>query len=122
MWQRWELEVAHRQMKSGLGLGEKQCWNDQATVATVQWSAWVYGLMMLSGFRAWGNDTGAKPPGLWRSLPGRWSFNTLWRAIRVEMWQQPDFRATWTWSRDNWLVNETLWDALFNSILASARI
>lgn len=122
LWQRWELEVAHRQMKSGLGLGEKQCWNDQATVATVQWSAWVYSLMMLSGYRAWGNDCGHKPPGLWRTLPGRWSFNTLWRAFRTEMWQQPDFRATWTWSRDNWLVNELLWDALFNSVLASARI
>ena len=122
LWQRWELEVAHRQMKSGLGLGEKQCWNDQATVATVQWSAWVYALMLLSGYRAWGNDCRGKPPGLWRTLPGRWSFNTLWRALRVEMWHHPDFRATWTWSRDNWLENEPLWDALFNSVLASARI
>lgn len=122
LWQRWELEVAHRQMKSGLGLGEKQAWNDKATVATVQWSAWVYALMMLSGYRAWGNDCGDKPPGLWRTLPGRWSFNTLWRAFRTEMWQQPHFRATWTWSRDNWLVNEPLWDALFNSVLASARL
>ena len=51
LWQRWELEIAHRQMKSGLGLGEKQCWNDKATVATVQWSAWVYSLMILTGFR-----------------------------------------------------------------------
>lgn len=122
LWQRWELEVAHRQMKSGLGLGEKQCWNDQATVTTVQWSAWVYALMMFSGYRAWGNDCGHKPPGLWRTLPGRWSFNTLCRAFRTEMWHQPNFRATWTWSRDNWLVNEPLWDALFNSILAAARL
>lgn len=121
LWQRWELEVAHRQMKSGLGLGEKQCWNDKATVATVQWSVWVYALMMLSGFRAWGNDCGAKPPGLWRAAPQRWSFNTLWRAFRTEMWQQAHFRATWTWSRDNWLEKETLWDALFNATLASAR-
>lgn len=61
LWQRWELEVAHRQMKSGLGLGEKQCWNDRSTVATVQWSVWVYALMMLSGYRAWGNDCGLGP-------------------------------------------------------------
>jgi len=122
LWQRWELEVAHRQMKSGLGLGEKQCWNEQATVATVQWSVWVYALMMLSGYRAWGNDPGAKPPGLWRTRPGRWSFNTLWRGFRTEMWQQLQFRATWTWSRDNWLENEPLGAALVNSILASARI
>ena len=122
LWQRWELEVAHRQMKSGLGMGEKQCWNDKATVTTVQWSAWIYTLMMLSGFRAWGNSPGEKPPGLWRTMPRRWSFNTVWRGIRVEMWQQSDFRATWTWSRDNWLVNEPLWDNLFNATLASARV
>ena len=122
LWQRWELEVAHRQMKSGLGLGEKQCWNDQATVATVQWSVWIYALLILSGFRAWGNDCGLKPPGLWRTAPRRWSFNTLWRSFRMEMWQTPDFRATWTSSRDNWLENEPLWNALTNSILASARV
>ena len=27
LWQRWEIEVAHREMKSGLGVGEMQCWN-----------------------------------------------------------------------------------------------
>ena len=121
LWQRWELEVAHRAMKSGLGLGEKQCWNDTATVATVQWSVWIYALMMLAGYRAWGNDCGRKLPGLWRTAPRRWSFNTLYRAFRAEMWSHPDFRATWSWSRDNWLENETLWDALFNSVLASTR-
>lgn len=121
LWQRWELEVAHRQMKSGLGLGEKQCWNQYATIATVQWSVWLYSVMMLAGYRVWGNDCGAKPPGLWRSAPKRWSFNTLWRAIRMEMWQNVDFRATWTWSRDNWAENESLWDNLSNSVLASAR-
>ncbi len=78
--------------------------------------------MMLTGFRVWGNDCGAKPPGQWRALPRRWSFNTLWRGLRAEMWQQFDFQATWTWSRDNWLGNESLSDNLFNATLASARV
>jgi hypothetical protein len=121
LWQRWELEVAHRNLKSGLGLGEKQCWHPRSTVSTVQWSVWVYGLMMLSGFRVWGNRCGPPPPGRWRTTPQRWSFNTLWRAFRRELWQLSGFRATWSWSRDNWLINEPLWDALFNSILASVR-
>jgi hypothetical protein len=121
LWQRWELEVAHRQMKSGLGLGEKQCWNQHATLATVQWSVWVYSLMMLAGYRMWGNDTGAKLPGAWQRTPKRWSFNTLWRQLRIELWQHPDFRATWSRSHDNWLQNEPLWDNLFNAIIASAR-
>lgn len=121
LWQRWELEVAHRHMKSGLGLGEKQCWNQHATLATVQWSVWVYSLMMLAGYRVWGNDAGRKLPGAWPSAPKRWTFNTLGRQLRIELWQHPDFRATWSRSRSNWLQNEPLWDNLFNSILASAR-
>ncbi len=35
LWQRWELEVAHREMKSSFGVGEKQCWNPHATIASV---------------------------------------------------------------------------------------
>jgi len=27
LWQRWELEVAHREMRGGFGVGEKQCWH-----------------------------------------------------------------------------------------------
>jgi hypothetical protein len=122
LWQRWELEIAHRNLKSGLGLGEKQCWNDQATVATVQWSVWLYALLLLAGFRVWGDLPGRQPPGLWRSAPRRWSFTTLLRAFRSEMWSHSDFRTTWLWSRHNWLENELLWEALFNSILATSRL
>ena len=122
LWQRWELEIAHRQLKSGLGLGDKQCWNDHATVASVQWSVWVYALMILSGIRAWGDQPQQKPPGQWRTTPNRWSFNTLCRGFRSEMWTTAHFRATWTWSRDNWLENELLWRSLFNSVLASTRL
>jgi len=122
LWQRWELEVAHRQMKSGLGLGEKQCWNDFSTVSTVQWSVWIYALIMLSGYRVWQNHAGPQAPGLWRKPAQRWSFNLVCQSLRIEMWHHPQFRATWTWSRDNWLENEPLWDNLMNSILASARL
>ena len=45
-WQRWEVEVAHREMKSGFGLGEKQCWNKRSAVRSVQWSAWVYAVLL----------------------------------------------------------------------------
>ncbi len=37
LWQRWELEVAHREMKSGFGVGEKQCWNPLATITSIPW-------------------------------------------------------------------------------------
>jgi hypothetical protein len=42
MWPRWELEVAHREGKSGFGIGDKQGWNPRAAVTSVQWSAWLY--------------------------------------------------------------------------------
>jgi len=44
-WQRWEMEVCHRELKSNFGLGNKQCFNPYAAVASVQWSAWVYAVL-----------------------------------------------------------------------------
>ena len=43
LWQRWEVEVAHREMKSGFGVGEMQCWTAVSTVASVQWGIWLRG-------------------------------------------------------------------------------
>jgi hypothetical protein len=53
-WQRWELEVCHRELKSNFGLGNKQCFNLYSAVLSVQWSAWVYSLLLLAGYRTWG--------------------------------------------------------------------
>lgn len=35
LWQRWEIEVAHREMKSGLGIGKMQCWNRRSAIVSV---------------------------------------------------------------------------------------
>ena len=40
-WQRWELEVAHRELKTSFGLGEMQCGSPVAAVLSVQWTAWA---------------------------------------------------------------------------------
>ena len=53
-WQRWEVEVAHRELKTTFGLGHKQCFNPNAAVLSVQWSAWVYSLLLLAGYRTFG--------------------------------------------------------------------
>ena len=58
-WQRWELEVCHRELKSNFGLGNKQCFTPHSAVLSVQWSAWVYSLLLLAGLPfgivgAWG--------------------------------------------------------------------
>ncbi len=105
-WQRWELEVAHREMKSGFGLGEKQCWNRRSAVISVQWSAWVYALLLLAGYRTWGLQKGPTPPARWWQGSGRWSFNTLWRAYRAALWGTGDFLAVCSLTTDNWHKKE----------------
>lgn len=120
-WQRWELEVAHRELKSGFGLGEKQCWTPRSAVTSVQWSAWVYGVLLLAGYRTWGLLHGPKGPALWWQGSQRWSFNTLCRSYRAALWNTPDFRAVWTASGDNWLKKGDWIAAAWNSVTAAAR-
>lgn len=120
-WQRWELEVAHRELKSSFGLGEKQCWNPNSAVVSVQWSAWVYGVLLLAGYRTWGLLGGPPSPARWWRGSRRWSFNTLWRAYRAAFWSQSDFRAVWTGTGDNWLKKGDWMAALWNSVAAAAR-
>ena len=108
LWQRWELEVAHREMKSGFGVGEKQCWNPHATIASVQWSVWVYALLLLAAYRTWGLLNGPPIPTRWWSGAPRWSFNTLWRQYRLACWGTPQFQALWTRTPGNWLKKGSL--------------
>jgi hypothetical protein len=120
-WQRWEVEVCHRELKAGFGLGDKQCWNPQAAVLSVQWSAWVYALLLLAGYRAWGLTRGPTVPTAWWRGSGRWSLNTLWRAYRSELWQMQDFHPLCTPSPRDWGEKETLLLALGNAAFAAAR-
>jgi hypothetical protein len=121
LWQRWEIEVAHREMKSGLGLGEKQCWNTRSAVVSVQWSAWVYAVLLLAGYRTWGLCGGPATPARWWPGAKRWSFNTLWRAYRSALWGRSEFQALWTPTGDNWWKKETWLGGLANSVAAAAR-
>jgi hypothetical protein len=121
LWQRWELEVAHREMKSGFGVGEKQCWNPRSTISSVQWSVWVYALLLLSAYRSWGLLDAPPIPTRWWQGAKRWSFNTLWRQYRSAFWGTTQFQALWTRTPDNWLKKESFLIALSNSIAASAR-
>lgn len=117
-WQRWEVEVAHREMKSGLGVGEMQCWSQHAAATSIQWCAWVYALLILVAYRTWGLTGGPLPPGKWQlRRHRRWSLNTVWRTYRTELWSHADFasvalRSAADWPKiHNWthtLLNATL--------------
>jgi hypothetical protein len=121
LWQRWEVEVAHREMKSGLGVGEMQCWNTLSAVRSVQWSAWVYSVLLLAGYRTWGLLNGPGHSPAWQKPAQRWSFNTLWRAFRAALWGKRDFQASYTGTADNWQKMEALLAAWLNATLAAAR-
>jgi hypothetical protein len=122
LWQRWEIEVAHREMKSGLGIGEMQCWNTRSAVLSVQWSVWMYAVILLAGYRTWGLLNGPATPARWWRGAQRWSLTTLWRAYRAALWGTAEFRALWSPSRDNWWEIDTWFAALNNAVAAAARI
>lgn len=121
LWQRWELEVAHREMKSGFGLGEKQCWNPRSAVTSVQWSAWLYALLLLAGYRVWGLCGGPAAPARWWTGARRWSLTTLWREYRAELWGSQPFRALFIGTTCNWPKNEDNLRGLWNAVAAAAR-
>lgn len=105
-WQRWEVEVVHREVKSIFGLGDKQCFHPLAAVTSVQWSAWVYSLLMFIGYRTYSL---APVPRLtaWQRRPRRYSLTTLLDQCRLELHTDPDFSPLLSPSPRNWLELET---------------
>ena len=122
-WQRWEVEVSHREMKSVFGLGEAQCWNARSVVMVMRWRAWLYGVMVLAGVRAWGVGRGPiRPPGRWWGGSGRWSMGTLWRGYRSEMWGEEGFREVLTPTGGGWVRKEGMMAGLTNAVGGSQRL
>lgn len=123
-WQRWEVEVAHREMKTGFGLGEAQCWGPRSAVLSVRFRAWSYAVMVLAGVRCWGlgkGPAGVRPAGRWWGGSRRWSMGTLWRGYRSEMWGSGEFRPVLAPTRGGWAKKEALLVARGNSVAGSLR-
>lgn len=121
-WQRWEVEVAHREQKTGFGLGEPQCWGPRSAVTAVQWAGWVYALLVLAGIQAWGLGTGPlRPPGKWWGGSGRWSLARLWSGLRAELWDLGEFQPVWRRTGDNWWEIGDWAAAQTNALLAASR-
>jgi hypothetical protein len=90
-WQRWELEVVHREVKFGFGLGDKQCFHPRSAVTSVQWSAWVYSLLTLTTYNHLGCAAHPKRSAAWQRHSRRWTLQTLLDAFRHELSTHPDF-------------------------------
>jgi hypothetical protein len=121
-WQRWEIEVCHRELKAGFGLGEPQCWNATATAVVTAWQAWAYAILVLAGVRAWGLE-GAPlhPPGRWWPGAQRWSLGTLWRGYRQALWGGGEFFTVCPTTTDDWWLIDARSGALGNAVTASLR-
>jgi hypothetical protein len=104
-WQRWEVEVVHREVKSIFGLGDKQCFHPLAAVSSVQWSAWVYALLMLVGYRTY-SLTPVPRLSAWQRRPRRYSLTTLLDQSRLELTTDPFFSSLLSSSPRNWLELE----------------
>jgi hypothetical protein len=121
-WQRWEVEVCHREMKTGFGLGEIQCWSREEAILAVRWQAWTYGVLVLAGYRAWGLGRGPiRPPGRWWNGSGRWSLGTLWRGYRAELWGSEEFKPTFTPTGNGWREKDELLAGMSNVVAGSLR-
>ena len=121
-WQRWEMEVTHRELKSGFGLGEKQCWHPVSAVTSVQWSAWVYALLMLAAYRTYGLCQMPRPTTRWWAGSPRWSLTRVLQQFRSAVWGQTDFQPLWGVFTDDWGKKDRFMDALVNITQGSARL
>jgi hypothetical protein len=121
-WQRWEREVAHRELQTSFGLGEVQCWGPHSAVLSVQWTVWASAVVVLAGLRAWGQGRGpVRSPGRWWRGAGRWSLARLWQGYRQELWGETAFHRVWPGSGSNWEKMGEWMAAKTNATLTASR-
>ena len=119
-WQRWEVEVMHRELKSGFGLGQQQAFSDHGAATVVPWLVWLYALLILTGYRTWGLGPGTVPAlGRW-SAARRWSIGRLRQGLRQELWHLGEFQPGWTRSPDSW-AEITTWVGTQTTAVAAAH-
>ncbi len=101
-WQRWEMEVTHRELKTDFGVGDKQCWNPHSAVSSVQWGSWVYALLVLAGYRTWGLCGSPPLTTGWWSGARRWSWSCLLHQYRAALLSDQKHTPCWPGIPANW--------------------
>jgi hypothetical protein len=83
-WQRWEVEVMHRELKRGFGLGDQQQWSPVSAALVVPWVVWTYAMLVLAAQETWGTGP---PPAASRWHRGRrWTPREALSCVRQEVW------------------------------------
>ena len=119
-WQRWEVEVMHRELKSGFGLGQQQAWSDHGAAQIMPWMVWVYALLILVGYRTWGLGPAVGVDlGRWYTAR-RWSIGQVRHGVRQDLWQLGEFQPVWTRSPDTW-AEITTWVGTQTNATLGAR-
>ena len=88
---RWQIEVNHREEKDTLGVGQAQLWNVTSVPKQPVLAVAAYSALLLASFQAFGAERGAAYAELpkWRRSARRPSCLDLITLLRKEMAQQP---------------------------------
>lgn len=94
---RWQIEVAHRDEKTVLGVGQAQVRNERSVLRQPAFAVAGYALLLLAGLRAYGGQRTSELPALprWRGQAGRASCLDLLTTLRRQLAAQPDLIADW---------------------------
>jgi hypothetical protein len=94
---RWQIEVAHRDEKSVMGVGQAQVRNHRSVVRQPAFAVAAYALLLLAGLRAYGSDRPSDLPALprWRGHAGRPSCLDLVTTLRGQLAAHAELLADW---------------------------
>ena len=94
---RWQIEVNHRDEKDTLGVGEAQLWNIDAVPKQPALVVAAYSALLLASLQALGPERGAAYPALprWRRKAHRPSCLDLVTLLRQEMIDHPESPLSW---------------------------
>jgi hypothetical protein len=100
---RWQIEVNHREEKDTLGVGQAQLWNETSVPKQPALTVAAYSAMLLASLMAFGakrNDAYAPLP-RWRRHAKRPSCLDLVALLRKEMVEHPEILAPFSLFLDN---------------------
>lgn len=94
---RWQIEVAHRDEKSVMGIGQAQVWNERSVTRQPAFAVAAYALLLLAGIKTYGGERTSAMPALprWRGHAGRPSCLDLVTVLRIQLSTRPDLLDDW---------------------------